>query len=288
MKGIVLAGGNGTRLSPITNVTSKQLLLIYDKPLIFYPISTLMLAGIKDVLIICKSKDILNFQALLGNGASYGMNISYEIQEIANGLPDGIIKAEKFIAQDNFAFILGDNFFYGGGLGTGLKKINFNYGSHIFSFEVKDPHNFGVIEISKKEKILSIEEKPINPKTNKAITGLYFFSSDAVEKSKTLVKSSRNELEMVDLLRIYLYEDSLTHTPIPRGTVWLDTGSFESILETSNFVGIIQKRQNQQIANLEEIAWRQRWISDDQLLEHATNSKSSITRDYLMGLMNKY
>lgn len=285
MKGIVLAGGLGTRLSPITNITSKQLLLIYDKPLIFYPISTLMLAGIKKIQIVCKSRDIENFKVLLGNGGELGIEISYQVQDVPKGLPDGIIQSQEFIGNQNFAFILGDNFFYGGGLGTGLKNINFKSGAQIFSFRVKDPENFGIIELNDHKEIISLEEKPTSPKSNRAVTGLYIFSSDAVEKANSLKMGGRGEIEMIDLLNLYLREGSLKHSEIPRGTIWLDTGSFDSILETSNFVRIIQNRQNQQIANLEEIAWRQGWIDDDELLKLAKSQKSKNIRSYLQDLV---
>jgi glucose-1-phosphate thymidylyltransferase len=285
MKGIVLAGGLGTRLAPITNITSKQLLLIYDKPLIFYPISTLMLAGIREIQIVCKSKDIDNFKILLGHGMELGIELSYQVQDSPKGLPDGIIKSRDFIGSKNFAFILGDNFFYGAGLGTGLKNIDFKSGAQIFTFGVKDPENFGVIELNDQKEIVSLEEKPVDPKSNRAVTGLYFFSSDAVEKANSLKMSKRNEIEMIDLLNIYLQEGTLKHREIPRGTVWLDTGSFDAILETSNFVRIIERRQNQQIANLEEIAWRQGWINDDELLRIARCASSPINREYLQDLV---
>lgn len=285
MKGIVLAGGIGSRLSPITKIISKQMLLIYDKPLIFYPISTLMLAGIRDIQIICTSRDLLNFKTLLGDGKQLGVNFFYSIQDVAAGLPDGIIKSEEFINNDRFALILGDNFFFGAGLGTNLRNLDLNTGAHILTFQVSEPSKFGIIDTDSSGLIINMEEKPKISQSNLAITGLYFFASDAIEKSKSLKVSHRNELEIVDLLKIYWNEGQLKRTHMPRGTIWLDTGSFDAILEASHYVKIIQTRQNLMIANLEEIAWRNGWLTDNQLRNIATNAKDSQIREYLLNIL---
>jgi len=286
MKGIVLAGGTGSRLYPITKIVSKQLLLVYDKPLIFYPISTLMLAGIRNIQIICNEKDLQNFKDILEDGSKLNIQISYKIQNSPEGLPDGIIKSEQYIKDENFVYILGDNFFYGAGLGSNLKNINFDSGAHIFTYKVTDPQNFGILETNSKNQIINIVEKPKKPKSSNAITGLYFFSPDAVGRAKSLNKSYRNELEMVDLLKTYFNENRLTHTSIPRGTVWLDTGNFDSILETSQYVRIVQHRQNQLVANLEEISWRNGWLSDLELEKSAALEKNSKVKEYLLNLLN--
>ena len=285
MKGIVLAGGLGSRLSPITKIISKQMLLIYDKPLIFYPISTLMLAGIRDIQIICTSRDLLNFKTLLGDGSQLGVNFFYSIQDVAAGLPDGIIKSEDFIKNDRFALILGDNFFFGAGLGTNLRNLDLSSGAHILTFQVSEPSKFGIIEIDSSGLITNMVEKPKTPRSNLAITGLYFFESDAIEKSKSLKVSGRNELEIVDLLKIYWNEGRLRRTDMPRGTIWLDTGSFDAILEASHYVKIIQTRQNLMIANLEEIAWRNGWLTDSQLRNFAINAKDSQIKEYLLNIL---
>ena len=213
------------------------------------------------------------------------MQISFKVQKFPEGLPDGIIQSEKFIEEENFAFILGDNFFYGAVLGSNLKNIQFRSGAHIFTHKVTDPKNFGILETNSRNEILSIVEKPANPKSTNAITGLYFFSHDAVERSKQLIKSKRDELEMVDLLKTYLDENRLTHTTIPRGTIWLDTGNFDSLLETSYYVKIVQKSQNQLVANLEEISWRNGWMSDEELERTAILEKNSKVKEYLLGLL---
>lgn len=285
MKGIVLAGGLGTRLHPITKIISKQLLLLYDKPLVFYPISTLMLAGIRQIQIICTSKDLLNFKAILGNGDEIGVAFSYQIQDKPAGLPDGIIKARNFIKDESFALILGDNFFFGSGLGTNLKNLDLSSGAHIITFNVSDPSKFGILETNSSGQIIGLQEKPKNSSSNLAITGLYFLPNDAVEKSSLLQVSDRNELEIVDLLKLFWREGRLENTHMPRGSVWLDTGSFDAILEASQYVKIIQGRQNLMIANLEEIAWRNGWISSNQLKNIALKSKNQQTKEYLLSLV---
>jgi glucose-1-phosphate thymidylyltransferase len=285
MQGIVLAGGTGSRLYPVTKIVSKQLLLIYDKPLIYYPISTLMLAGIRKIQIICNERDLQKFTHILGNGSKLNMEISYKVQNSPEGLPDGIIKSQQFINNDNFAFILGDNFFYGSALGSNLRNIPFISGAHIFTYKVADPQNFGILETNLRNEIVDLVEKPTQPKSRNAITGLYFFSPDAVEYSKSLDKSKRNELEMVDLLKKYFEDNRLTYTTIPRGTIWLDTGNFDSLLETSQYVKIVQERQNQLVANLEEIAWRNGWITNADLEKCALSENNSKIREYLLSLL---
>lgn len=244
-----------------------------------------MLAGIRDIQIICTSRDLLNFKTLLGDGSQLGVNFFYSIQDVAAGLPDGIIKSEDFIKNDRFALILGDNFFFGAGLGTNLRNLDLSSGAHILTFQVSEPSKFGIIEIDSSGLITNMVEKPKTPRSNLAITGLYFFESDAIEKSKSLKVSGRNELEIVDLLKIYWNEGRLRRTDMPRGTIWLDTGSFDAILEASHYVKIIQTRQNLMIANLEEIAWRNGWLTDSQLRNFAISAKDSQIKEYLLNIL---
>ena len=260
-KGIILAGGTGSRLSPLTKVINKQLLPLYDKPLIFYPLSILMLAGIKDVLIITNPNEDINFKKVLGNGSNFGIKIQYLIQQKPNGLPEAFILGEKFINKQSVALILGDNFFYGQGFTKRLKQqTKAKLGSTIFAYQVNNPQDYGVIEI-KKNKILNIREKPIKSKSNLAITGLYFFDKKVVSFAKKLKLSKRKELEIVDLLNKYLKIKKLKVEFMGRGSAWLDTGSAESLFETSQFVSNIEKRQGLKIACLEEIALNNKWIS---------------------------
>jgi glucose-1-phosphate thymidylyltransferase len=260
-KGIILAGGTGSRLSPLTKIINKQLLPLYDKPLIFYPLSILMLAGIKDILIITNPNENINFQKILGNGSNFGIKIQYLEQEKPNGLPEAFIIGEKFINNQNVALVLGDNFFYGQGFTKRLKqKTKIKSGSTIFTYQVNNPQDYGIVEI-KNNKILNIKEKPEKSKSNLAITGLYFFDKNAVKYSKQLKPSKRKELEIVDLLKKYLKKNKLQVEFMGRGSAWLDTGNVESLFDTSQFIASIERRQGLKIACLEEIALNNKWIS---------------------------
>ena len=260
-KGIILAGGTGSRLSPLTKIINKQLLPLYDKPLIFYPLSILMLAGIRDILIITNQNEDINFKKILKNGSGFGIKIQYLTQQKPNGLPEAFIIGEKFIKKQNVALILGDNFFYGQGFTKRLEKqIKKKIGSTIFTYQVNNPQDYGVVEI-KNNKILNIKEKPKKSKSNLAITGLYFFDKNVVNFSKKLKPSKRKELEIVDLLKKYLKIKKLKAEFMGRGSAWLDTGNVESLFETSQFISNIEKRQGLKIACLEEIALNNKWIS---------------------------
>ena len=260
-KGIILAGGTGSRLSPLTKIINKQLLPLYDKPLIFYPLSILMLSGIRDILIITNPNEDINFKKILGCGSNFGVKIQYLTQNKPNGLPEAFIIGEKFINKKNVALILGDNFFYGQGFTKRLKqKTKAKSGSTIFTYQVNNPEDYGIVEM-KKDKILNIREKPKNSKSNLAITGLYFFDHNVVNISKKLKPSKRKELEIVDLLKEYLKRKKLKIEYMGRGSAWLDTGNAESLFETSQFISNIEKRQGLKIACLEEIALNNKWIS---------------------------
>ena len=260
-KGIILAGGTGSRLSPLTKVINKQLLPLYDKPLIFYPLSILMLAGIRDILIITNPNEDINFKKILGDGSNFGIKIQYLMQQKPNGLPEAFIIGEKFINKQNIALILGDNFFYGQGFTKRLgEQTKIKSGSTIFIYKVNNPQDYGIVQI-KNNKILSIKEKPKKSKSDLAITGLYFFDKNVVNFSKKLRPSKRKELEIVDLLKIYLKKQKLKFEFIGRGSAWLDTGNAESLFETSQFISNIEKRQGLKIACLEEIALNNKWIS---------------------------
>ena len=260
-KGIILAGGTGSRLSPLTKIINKQLLPLYDKPLIFYPLSILMLAGIRDILIITNPNEDINFKKILKNGSGFGIKIQYLTQQKPNGLPEAFILGEKFIKKQNVALILGDNFFYGQGFTKRLEKhIKKKIGSTIFTYQVNNPQDYGIVEI-KNNKILNIKEKPKKSKSNLAITGLYFFDKNVVNFSKKLKPSKRKELEIVDLLKKYLRIKKLKAEFMGRGSAWLDTGNVESLFETSQFISNIEKRQGLKIACLEEIALNNKWIS---------------------------
>lgn len=272
MKGIILAGGAGTRLYPLTQVTSKQLLPVYDKPMIYYPLSTLMLAGIKDVLIISTPEDTPRFETLLGDGSQFGLTLSYKVQPSPDGLAQAFIIGKEFIGDDCCAMILGDNIFYGNGLSIALKKayINAENGrATIFGYYVNDPERFGIVEFDNDWRVISVEEKPKNPKSNFAITGLYFYPRDVAAKAETVMPSARGELEITSLNALYLQEKLLDVELLGRGYAWLDTGTMDSLLEASEFVQMVEKRQGVKISAPEEIAYKNQWISKEILMESA-------------------
>lgn len=269
MKGIILAGGAGTRLYPLTMVTSKQLLPVYDKPMIYYPLSTLMLAGIKDILIISTPVDLPNFERLLGDGSQYGVKLSYKVQPSPDGLAQAFLLGEEFIGDDMCAMVLGDNIFYGGGLGSKLREAVKNaedgYAT-IFGYYVNDPERFGIMELDEAGKILSVEEKPANPKSNYCITGLYFYDKRVVEYAKRVKPSARGELEITSLNDLYLQDGTLKGIVLGRGFAWLDTGTMDSLIEASQFVQMVEKRQGVKISAPEEIAFKNGWIDKETLI----------------------
>lgn len=272
MKGIILAGGSGTRLYPLTRVTSKQLLPIYDKPMIYYPLSTLMLAGIRDILIISTPVDTPRFKELLGDGSSFGINLSYEVQPSPDGLAQAFLIGEEFIGNDTCAMVLGDNIFYGGWFRKNLSEAVKNAeegNATIFGYYVNDPERFGIVEFDADKNVISVEEKPANPKSNYCITGLYFYDNRVVEMAKKVKPSKRGELEITDLNRLYLEEDKLKVQLLGRGFAWLDTGTMDSLMEASSFVQTVQSRQGLVISAPEEIAYYEKWITKEQLMESA-------------------
>lgn len=285
MKGIILAGGSGTRLYPITFSTSKQLLPVYDKPMIYYPLSTLMMMGIKDILIITTSKDFNKFEDLLGDGSSWGINISYKIQKQPNGIAEAFIIGEDFIGDDNVTLILGDNLFFGHNLPTLLRESSKNLnGATVFAYPVKNPKDYGVIDFDENFNAISVEEKPDNPKSNYAITGLYIYDSNVVGVAKNIKPSKRGELEITDVNKAYLKNKKLSVEIFSRGIAWLDTGSHDSLLEASNFIQVIEKRQGLKICCPEEISWRNGWISSDELKVLARPILNSGYGKYLLDL----
>lgn len=285
MKGIILAGGTGTRLYPLTKVISKQLLPIYDKPMIYYPLSTLMLAGIRDILIVSTPMDTPRFKELLGDGSQFGINLSYAVQSSPDGLAQVFLIAEEFIGNEPCALILGDNFFYGGWFRKNLESAvkNASEGkATIFGYYVKDPKRFGIVEFDENRKVISIEEKPENPKSNYCITGLYFYDNRVVELAKRVEPSDRGELEITDLNKLYLEEDSLEVQILGRGFAWIDTGTIDSLMEASTFVQTVQNRQGVVISAPEEIAYHEKWITKEKLIESAKLYGKSPYGEHLM------
>ena len=287
MKGIILAGGAGSRLYPLTSVVNKQLLPVYDKPMIYYPLATLMAAGIREVLIITSPKYLESFEQMLGNGSNFGISIQYKTQARPNGIVEAFLIGENFIGEENVALILGDNIFHGSGLGRKLEAFAASNGADIFAYRVSNPEEYGVIEFDKDFNILSLEEKPSNPKSNYAIPGLYFFEPSVKEAAREVEKSNRGELEILSLLKIYYHAKNLSVTLLPRGTVWLDTGSPKALSDASMFVQIIEERQGHKIACLEELAWRLGWITELELRNLADSYPNSTYKDYLIKLMNQ-
>ena len=285
MKGIVLAGGTGSRLWPVTFGVSKQLLPVYDKPLVHYPISTLMLTGIREILIITTPQDQESFKRLLGDGKKYGVSFSFAVQDNPEGLAQAFIIGEKFIGEDPSALILGDNIFYGSSLGMQLKELTEPVGAIIFAYKVKDPERYGVIDFDASGKVTSIEEKPSKPKSQYAVPGLYFYDNRVVEIAKSVKPSSRGELEITSVNQEYLKAGKLQARVLERGTAWLDTGTFESLNSASAFIQIIEERQGQKVSCLEEVAWRNGWISDSELSARADEYKSSPFASYLRSLL---
>lgn len=285
MKGILLAGGTGSRLHPITLGISKQLTPVYDKPMIYYPISTLMLSGIQDILIITTPQDQEQFQRLLGDGSQFGVNFSYQVQPSPDGLAQAFILGENHIGNEAVALVLGDNIFYGPGLGNQLRKYNDVDGAAVFGYRVADPTAYGVVEFDDNFKALSIKEKPETPKSDYAIPGLYFYDNNVVEYAKNIKPSARGELEITDLNRVYLEQGKLKVEVLPRGTAWLDTGTFDSLADATNFIRTVQARQGLSIGSPEEIGWRMGWIDDAHLEQLAQHLAKSGYGTYLLNLL---
>ncbi|RYF87446.1 MAG: glucose-1-phosphate thymidylyltransferase [Chitinophagaceae bacterium] len=285
MKGIILAGGSGTRLYPITKAISKQLMPIYDKPMIYYPLSVLMMAGIHEILIITTPEDNPSFKRLLGDGSQVGCRFEYAIQEVPNGLAQAFVIGEKFIGQDKVALVLGDNIFYGSRLGRQLKELNDVSGGYVFAYEVSDPERYGVVEFDAEQRVISIEEKPSSPKSNFAVPGLYFYDNEVVQIAKNLAPSARGEYEITDVNKEYLKRGHLHVAVLDRGTAWLDTGTFESLSDASEFVRVIEKRQGTKIGCIEEVAYRMGYIDESRLNEQANLLMKSGYGKYLQQVL---
>jgi len=288
MKGIILAGGTGSRLYPITVGVSKQLLPVYDKPMIYYPLSVLMLAGIRDILIISTSADLPRFEEILGDGSRMGVRFTYVVQEKPEGIAQAFILGEEFIGDDNVCLILGDNIYYGQGFTAKLQQaVNTESGATVFGYNVNDPERFGVVEFNDEMKAVSIEEKPLQPKSNWAVTGLYFYDNDVIDIAKNIKPSARGELEITDINKVYLERGDLNVGLLGRGFAWLDTGTQESLLDASQFVQTVEKRQGFKIACPEEVAFRNGWLTEQNLIDYGSQLKNSPYGQYLLDIINR-